>query len=55
MALTGGSWIESPEIKASESYSRYGAVVGFVEESRSMNFYNSALVAVDGRVHFSKT
>jgi predicted amidohydrolase len=29
------------------------AVVGFVEESPSMNFYNSALVAVDGEVVFS--
>ena len=30
-----------------------GAVVGFVEESPSMNFYNSALVAVDGEILFS--
>jgi predicted amidohydrolase len=29
------------------------AVVGFVEESPSMNFYNSALVAVDGEVLFA--
>ncbi len=29
------------------------AVVGFVEESPSMNFYNSALVAVDGEILFS--
>lgn len=29
------------------------AVVGFIEESPSMNFYNSALVAVDGRVLFA--
>ncbi|MBK5102081.1 MAG: nitrilase, partial [Desulfobacteraceae bacterium] len=26
------------------------AVVGFIEESPSMNFYNSALVAVDGNI-----
>jgi predicted amidohydrolase len=29
------------------------AVVGFIEESPSMNFYNSALVAVDGRLLFA--
>jgi predicted amidohydrolase len=29
------------------------AVVGFIEESRSMNFYNSALVAVDGEILFA--
>lgn len=29
------------------------AVVGFIEESPSMNFYNSALVAVDGKVLFA--
>lgn len=29
------------------------AVVGFIEESRSMNFYNSALVAVDGELQFA--
>ncbi len=29
------------------------AVVGFIEESRSMNFYNSALVAVDGKILFA--
>jgi len=29
------------------------AVVGFIEESPSMNFYNSALVAVDGSVLFA--
>lgn len=28
------------------------AIVGFVEESRSMNFYNAALVAVDGKPLF---
>jgi predicted amidohydrolase len=29
------------------------AVVGFIEESNSMNFYNSALVAVDGNLLFA--
>lgn len=29
------------------------AVVGFIEESRAMNFYNSALVAVDGEVLYA--
>jgi predicted amidohydrolase len=29
------------------------AVVGFIEESPSMNFYNSALVAVDGEISFA--
>ena len=29
------------------------AVVGFIEESPSMNFYNSALVAVDGEILFA--
>ncbi|MBW1782747.1 MAG: nitrilase [Deltaproteobacteria bacterium] len=29
------------------------AVVGFIEESPAMNFYNSALVAVDGKILFA--
>ncbi len=29
------------------------AVVGFIEESLSMNFYNSALVAIDGKLLFA--
>ncbi len=29
------------------------AIVGFIEESPSMNFYNSALVAVDGEIAFT--
>ncbi len=29
------------------------AVIGFIEESPSMNFYNSALVAVDGKILFA--
>jgi predicted amidohydrolase len=28
-------------------------VVGFIEESQAMNFYNSALVAVDGEILFA--
>jgi predicted amidohydrolase len=28
-------------------------IVGFIEESPSMNFYNSALVAIDGRIQFA--
>ena len=29
------------------------AVVGFIEESQAMNFYNSALVAIDGEILFA--
>jgi len=29
------------------------AVVGFIEESPAMNFYNSALVVVDGQIQFA--
>ena len=29
------------------------AVVGFIEESQALNFYNSALVAVDGEILFA--
>ena len=29
------------------------AIVGFIEESRSMNFYNSALVAINGKIEFA--
>jgi len=29
------------------------AVVGFIEESKSMNFYNAALVAIDGEILFA--
>ncbi len=29
------------------------AVIGFIEESRSMNFYNAALIAVDGKPLFA--
>lgn len=27
------------------------AIVGFIEESKSSNFYNSALIAIDGEIH----
>ena len=50
MALT----MDSREIKQLASATKgTAAVVGFIEESRSMNFYNSALVAVDGEILFA--
>ncbi|MCK5243864.1 MAG: nitrilase [Desulfobacterales bacterium] len=46
--------LDSPEIRQLSSATRgTAAVVGFVEESPSMNFYNSALVAVDGKIAFA--
>lgn len=46
--------LDSPEIKElTASTTGTAAVVGFIEESPSMNFYNSALVAVDGKILFS--
>ncbi len=43
--------MDSPEIKALTLASKgTAAIVGFIEESPSMNFYNSALIAVDGHV-----
>ncbi len=46
--------MDSPEIKRlAEATKGTAAVVGFIEESRAMNFYNSALVAVDGEVLFA--
>jgi len=46
--------LDSPEILKIVKASRgTAAVVGFIEESRSMNFYNSALVAVDGELLFA--
>jgi len=46
--------LDSPEIKKLASATKgTAAVVGFIEESRSMNFYNSALVAADGEVFFA--
>jgi len=46
--------MDSREIKQLASATKgTAAVVGFIEESRSMNFYNSALVAVDGEILFA--
>ena len=46
--------LDSKEIRAlTEATKGAAAVVGFIEESPSMNFYNSALVAVDGTVRFA--
>ncbi|MFO7984552.1 MAG: nitrilase-related carbon-nitrogen hydrolase [Desulfatiglandaceae bacterium] len=46
--------MDSPEIKAlAEATRGTAAVVGFIEESPAMNFYNSALVAVDGEVQYA--
>lgn len=46
--------LDSAEIKKLVSATRgTAAVVGFIEESPSMNFYNSALVAVDGEILFA--
>ena len=46
--------MDSPEVKQlAEATKGTAAVVGFIEESQSMNFYNSALVAVDGQILFA--
>ena len=46
--------IESKEIKKLALATKgTAAIVGFIEESKSMNFYNSALIAVDGKVLFA--
>lgn len=46
--------LDSKEIKdILEVTKGTAAVVGFIEESPSMNFYNSALVAVDGELKFA--
>jgi predicted amidohydrolase len=46
--------LDSKEIlRIAEATRGTAAVVGFIEESRSMNFYNSALVAVDGEILFA--
>ena len=46
--------MDSPEIQRIAAATRgTAAVVGFIEESVSMNFYNSALVAVDGNLLFA--
>jgi predicted amidohydrolase len=46
--------MDSPEIRRLAGATKgTAAVVGFIEESPAMNFYNSALVAVDGDVLFA--
>ena len=46
--------LDSDEIRQLAAASRGTAtVVGFIEESPAMNFYNSALVAVDGHIRFA--
>ncbi len=46
--------LDSPEIETLLSATRgTAAIVGFIEESPAMNFYNSALVAVDGELLFA--
>ena len=46
--------LDSKEIERLAAATRgTAAVVGFVEESPSMNFYNSALVAVDGEILYA--
>ena len=46
--------MDSKEIKQLASATKgTAAVVGFIEESQSMNFYNSALVAVDGEILYA--
>jgi len=46
--------MDSPEIQRLAKATRgTAAVVGFIEESQAMNFYNSALVAVDGEILFA--
>ena len=46
--------LDSQEIKKLAATTKgTAAVIGFVEESASMNFYNSALVAVDGEILFA--
>ena len=46
--------MDTPEVKRLAKATRgTAAVVGFIEESQAMNFYNSALVAVDGEILFA--
>jgi len=46
--------LDSQEVKQLSSATKgTSAVIGFIEESASMNFYNSALVAVDGEILFA--
>lgn len=46
--------MDAPEIgRIARATKGTAAVVGFIEESQAMNFYNSALVAVDGEILFA--
>lgn len=46
--------MDSPEIKQlARATKGTAAIVGFIEESRSMNFYNAALIAVDGKIEYA--
>jgi len=46
--------MDAPEIqKIARATKGTAAVVGFIEESPAMNFYNSALVVVDGQIQFA--
>jgi len=46
--------MDAPEIRRIvEATTGTAAVVGFIEESPSMNFYNAALIAVDGELLFA--
>jgi predicted amidohydrolase len=46
--------MDSSEIeKLARATKGTAAIVGFIEESRSMNFYNSALIAIDGKIEFA--
>lgn len=50
----GALRLDSPEIRTLASATRgTSAIVGFIEESPAMNFYNSALIAVDGELLFA--
>jgi predicted amidohydrolase len=45
--------LDSPEIRELVAATKgTAAVVGFIEESRSLNFYNAALVSVDGEIQY---
>ncbi len=45
--------VDSPQVRRLAAATKgTAAVIGFIEESRSMNFYNAALVAVDGEIQF---
>ncbi len=46
--------MDSTEIKQlAHATKGTAAIVGFIEESRSMNFYNAALIAIDGKIEYA--